>query len=285
MFGFQIIEERNENEYIIIHQKFPKKLRIKKTSPFQYADPFLFEDKQKNTWCFYEEKCEQAVGILKCINLNQPLIEYEIDLDLDTHLSFPYVFEDQGIIYMIPETSQNNEVCLYESTDFPTKWKKVSQLLCGPYVDSNVFKFRNQYFLFSTLKVGGQKKYQLDMFFSNNLFGPFQLHPKSPLQIGRKLARSGGSIIEKENHYYRVSQDCSEQYGKEIILSQILQISDQEYCEEIKSKTWIADKFRHLNGGHHVSNLNSANKKFWAIDLNLKESYFQRFIRKLKIAI
>jgi beta-xylosidase len=285
MFGFQVLEERGENEFIIIHQKLPKNFRIKKTSPYQYADPFLFQDKQNNIWCFYEEKCEQTLGILKCFNLSQPTKEYVLDLDLDIHLSFPYVFEYQGIIYMIPETSQNNEVCLYESIDFPVKWKKVSQLLSGPYVDSHVFRYRNDYFLFSTLKLEEQEKYRLELYFSDSLFGPFQLHPNSPIQTGREMGRSGGSIFEDENNSYRVSQDCSEQYGREIIVSEILQISDNNYFEEIKSRKLIAEKFGHLYGGHHISMLNSENSKLWAVDLNLKESYFQRFIRKFQIAI
>ncbi len=285
MFGFQIVEERKENEYTIIHKKLPKKLRIKKTSPYQYADPFLFKDNQNNIWCFYEEKCEQSSGTLKCINLKQPTIEYVIDLSLDIHLSFPYVFEDQGIIYMIPETFEINEVCLYESVDFPTKWKNVGQLLSGPYVDSYIFNFGNQYFLFSTLKTGDEEKYRLELYFSNNVFGPYRLHSKSPIQVGKELGRSGGSIFEYNNRFFRISQDCSVVYGQELILSEILYISSQEYCEEIKSKNWILDKFGHLNGGHHANKLNYANINYWAYDLNSKEAYLQRILRKFKIAI
>ena len=37
------------------------------------------------------------------------------------HLSYPYVFEWQNTIYMIPETLGANAVCLYEADEFPTK--------------------------------------------------------------------------------------------------------------------------------------------------------------------
>ena len=43
-------------------------------------------------------------------------------LEENFHLSFPFVFEDSGNLYMIPETAENQQIRLYECISFPEKW-------------------------------------------------------------------------------------------------------------------------------------------------------------------
>ena len=41
-------------------------------------------------------------------------------MDLDTHMSYPYLFEHEGDVYCIPEVHALRQVRLYKATLFPT---------------------------------------------------------------------------------------------------------------------------------------------------------------------
>lgn len=97
---------------------------------YWYADPLTF--KYKDQWYLFTEAFDRdrAIGRIavseidnKC-NISAP----EIIISEDYHMSFPYVFEWNDTIYMIPETSENNTINLYKSIDFPYKWELVTGL-------------------------------------------------------------------------------------------------------------------------------------------------------------
>src|SRR5262249_60302440 len=44
-------------------------------------------------------------------------------LERDYHLSYPFLLEHDGSLYMIPESAQNRSVELYRCIDFPLRWR------------------------------------------------------------------------------------------------------------------------------------------------------------------
>ena len=67
---------------------------------------------KNNNYVFFEnysyesKKGKISCGILKTNNL----IEIKDVLCKDYHLSYPFIFEEEGNYYMIPETSENQKV-------------------------------------------------------------------------------------------------------------------------------------------------------------------------------
>jgi hypothetical protein len=243
----------------------------------QFADPFVFVDNLRNIWVFYEEKSKQEKGILKCVGINSD-VTHKLDLGVNCHLSFPYVFIDNGEYYMIPETCELNEVVIYKSENFPIKWKRFAKLLEGEFVDSYILKYAEIYYLFTTEKVDNSERYNLQLYTSQDLFSKFKIHPSSPIKIGRKYGRSGGSIIEFGNVLYRFSQNCENRYGEDLLLFQIIEISENTYKEKQIEKNYIRNHFGNENGGHHISICTFDNDKtLIAVDLSYKDNYFQRF--------
>ena len=258
--------------------KVAKKLRLTKSEPYQIADPFLFCDQSKGFWCMYEVKFKGIKGVLKALNLDT----YEVlDIDLlpGVHLSFPFLINHEKRTYLIPETAELNEVALYAEVSFPIKWKKIEVLLKGKYVDSHIIFLDEVFYLFSTLKENSQ--YILKLFHSNNIAGPYVEHPKSPVHVGRKYGRSAGSVIQTAEKTYRFSQDCELYYGKEVHMFEVLKLNETEYEEVLVQENLIKEKFQNNLGGHHVSRVqNPKMGEVWAVDMNFKDSYFQRFIDK-----
>ena len=78
--------------------------------------------------------------ILKTNNL----IEIKDVLCKDYHLSYPFIFEEEGNYYMIPETSENQRLEIYICKSFPSEWELFSTafegemiLDCTYYIDKS----------------------------------------------------------------------------------------------------------------------------------------------------
>ncbi len=92
---------------------------------YWYADPFLFTHKN-DIYLFvetFDNKTEK--GFISVSRFDgKSFSEPEKVLEEKHHLSYPYVFEKDGEIYMMPETHEAGCIQLYKSTDFPYKWQK-----------------------------------------------------------------------------------------------------------------------------------------------------------------
>ncbi len=98
-----------------------------KSERYWLADPFLFEREGK-TYLFYEafdrykNKGVIAYSIIyNCDKISEPCVVIERDY----HMSFPNVFEFNGEIYMLPETSQDNSLVVFKSVHFPDRWEEI----------------------------------------------------------------------------------------------------------------------------------------------------------------
>src|SRR6202034_2016460 len=99
-----------------------------------YADPFLFEqDGRHHLFC--EELLPGATRAV--ISHTELRLDGSVAdpptpvLEAGYHLSYPFVFEHEGQVYLIPETSSQGRVELYRATDFPSSWTRERVLLDG----------------------------------------------------------------------------------------------------------------------------------------------------------
>jgi hypothetical protein len=285
IIGFQIRNQLNNVLFKFYPSKIGKCNRI-----IQIADPFLFV-KNDILYCFYEKYANRGKGYIEVV-FSCDLKKWErlkVELNENCHFSFPFIFQENEMqLFMIPETGELNEVALYLCDCFPTNWKKWKSLLIGNYVDSHIFRHNGFYFLFTTKKVRIIEKdnifdYQLELYYSHNIDGEYLLHPSSPIKTGRKFGRSAGSIFTLDGRLFRTSQDCVNRYGREVNLFEILLLNENQFEEILFQENYIADNFDCEHGGHHLSTVCFKNDKIIAFDVNLKESYLQRFINRLKL--
>ncbi len=275
--GFKIFLEYPSQQRQFLFEKLPNRLRIKKTDVTQFADPFVLVDSFMNEWVFYEEKTNSEKGILKCISINSNL-SYTLDLGINCHLSFPFIISQSREYFMIPETAELNEVAIYKSEIFPWKWKRHTQLLSGKYVDSHILVHNEIYYLFTTEKVHTSERYALQLYTSKDLFNNFKIHPCSPIKMGKKFGRSGGHILQMNRKLYRFSQNCENRYGQELQQFEIIEITETTYQEKLIENNFIFNYMDHKRGGHHISKTYLGNDiNLLAVDLNYRDSYFQRF--------
>lgn len=199
------------------------------------ADPFLFAW-NGNVWMFFEGMRKGrgdrgvAKGVVGCMLYDNGAWSYQgIALEEAYHLSYPQVFEDGGVVYMIPESAQAGEVALYEAEDFPLKWRKKAVLIRGKYVDSSVLRKEGRWYLTTT---PDDSVSRAELWHSVSLVGPWEKHPASDnVPSTLSLRRNGGAVFAEGDCTYRVAQDCEGGYGRRLFVIPIECVSANTYFE------------------------------------------------------
>ncbi|WP_299100129.1 hypothetical protein [uncultured Winogradskyella sp.] len=204
-----------------------------------WADPFLIKHNDK-TYLFIEELIyKNKLGHLSVMEIddNGNYTKPETILVKDYHLSYPFVFEENGTYYMIPETSGNNDIQLYKATEFPLKWEFERLIMNNVVaVDTTLHKEGDTYWLFTNMKnhKGGSKHVELNLFSSKSLFADqWEAHPLNPIVSDVKSARPAGKIFSSNNKLYRPSQNCSHHYGYGLNISEITELSKTKFKEKL----------------------------------------------------
>jgi hypothetical protein len=227
-------------QWIIVYKKSHEKKwhKIIPDSKVFQADPFIVFKDNKYT-VFYEElKFEDYHGYLMAAELdleNHRLINEKIILKLDYHLSFPNVFEENGIYYMIPEGADSHKVELYECTSFPYQWKKKKTLIDNiQAVDTTPLKTDNAWYLFtSEIIQGAGCDDELSIYKSTDLLNtPFEKLYNQPVISDVTNARMAGHFIQRDGEIFRVSQNCGKRYGYQTNVNKVLQI-EGSYKEQL----------------------------------------------------
>lgn len=248
------------------------------------ADPFLFVFNDI-LYLFYEHQTKWFGKGRICMRYTKDLItwsdEYEV-LCESFHLSFPYVFEDHGSVYMLPETGESRSVILYKALDDTlTKWRPVSTLLDNDNWYDSVIHFHNgKYYLFTGHDDNVRQVQHL--FVSDNLIGPYVEHHDSPICEGRDRGRNAGPIVDCNGDIYRPVQVCVNSYGEQITIMHVDELSPMHYCENVFQKNIIntsCRKFR--NGGHQYSSVYYKGRRIVAIDYREKNYNIIEFIRRI----
>jgi hypothetical protein len=201
-----------------------------------YADPFLFERDGK-TYLFFEDlRYSEGRALISYCELSpegNPGPPVEV-LRRPYHLSYPFLFEENGEIYMIPETKENRTVELYRATSFPTEWTLEAVLLDNIHaVDATIHKSDGRYWMFAGISNGSFSNCdELGIFFSDALAGPWTPHPANPVVSDVRRSRPAGALFrDKEGRLIRPSQDCAKAYGFAIVFSEVLTLTEAEYEE------------------------------------------------------
>ena len=204
-----------------------------------WADPFGME-RNGQYYIFFEElPFSTNKGHISVMQVFEDGTQStsEIILEKPYHLSYPFLFEEDGELYMLPETSENSTIELYKCIEFPKKWeleKVLMNEICA--VDSTIWKKDGKYCLFTNVRMleGASKHDELHLYYADSLLADeWRPHPQNPIVSDVRSARPAGKIFEKEGKWYRPSQDCSVRYGYGMQIAEIISLEEDKYKERI----------------------------------------------------
>jgi len=201
------------------------------------ADPFMINT--KGQWFMFFEVMEGItrqgqIGLASSSDLTHWQY-HEIALKEPFHLAYPYVFEHDGDIYMIPD-SPDNGVRLYRAKDFPLGWSLVKEICQDDnYSDTSIVKHGGNWWLFSAWAAGKSEPKKLRLFYADRPDGDWTEHPASPVASqDQRITRPAGRIIkDKSGRMVRFAQDGTRVYGESVFAVEILQLDQQNYREKM----------------------------------------------------
>lgn len=204
-----------------------------------WADPFILRRNDKY-YIFIEELIfAENIGFISVMimdnegNYSKPVKV----LERDYHLSYPFLIEENGNLYMIPETKDNNNIELYKCTDFPFQWELEKVLMKDiAAVDTTIEIKNGKYWLFTNVvkNKGASDAEELFLYSSNSLVTDnWKAHPKNPIVSDVKKSRGAGNFFTFNGNLYRPSQNCAKRYGHGMKINQVIELTETNYNETV----------------------------------------------------
>ena len=156
-------------------------------------------------------------------------------LDKPWHLSYPSQLEWKGRRFMIPESSANRTVDLYECIEFPQQWRFIKTLIAGPRLaDATVVKWRGRLWMFAAHGELGASNYdELHLFWADELHGPWHAHAQNPVKIDAGSARPAGAMWVQNGRIFRPTQDCRNRYGDGVAFQEVVVLDEHRFEERL----------------------------------------------------
>lgn len=221
------------------------------------ADPFpvAFEDR---TVVFVEEYSRSSGDAwISCLEYPDGYAYSELTpaFDPDFHVSYPYVFTHDHSVYATPETAAAGEVALYRLRS-PTEWHKQCRIVDDVRgVDPTVVRHGGRWWLFCT-NSDTLPNTDLLIWHAPALEGPWIPHDDNPVKTDVRSSRPAGRPWVDDGVLYRPAQDCSETYGRRIVVNRVDILTTDRFEESAVMKLEPGPDSPFRAGMHTISGVN-----------------------------
>lgn len=195
-----------------------------------FADPFPFK-RDGRYFIFvedYEHRRGKAIISVSCLDEDGRASAPVKVLEEPHHLSYPQVFERDGEVWMLPESSAGRELVLYRAQDFPFNWVRHTVLFSDRVIsDATLIEDGGRFWLLATdATSGGSASDSLVCYSAEELGGPWKPHADNPILIDLGRARPGGAAMRLDGRLFLPVQDGTQGYGGGLGISEITELSD-----------------------------------------------------------
>jgi hypothetical protein len=153
------------------------------------------------------------------------------------HLSYPFVFAHEGAALMIPESSANRTVELYEAENFPDRWRLRSVLIHDIEASDTTLHFdevTGLWWMFAAVsEFGSSSQDTLSIFFSDGIEGPWRPHAANPVKFDPGCSRPAGPLLRWNGRLFRPAQDCTSAYGEGLVWCEVKELTPDAFREEV----------------------------------------------------
>lgn len=252
---------RSSLEELIRNKSFDPEITWLFTDQFDryLADPFLIPSDNGSFKIMLEEFSYEAdygtLALLK-IDGNYKPVSYKALLDTGSHLSYPLTYSEGGKTYMFPEAGKSGKFSCYEYDPVSESVKYLTDIIELPLRDATILKKDNKYWIFATINQG-EANYNLLVFYSGNLLGPYLPHQQNPIKTGLDGNRAAGHFFEIEGIIYRPTQNCKNIYGESITINKVVELNESSVIEEPYMNIIINNKNKRNAGFQTIHTINA----------------------------
>ena len=188
-----------------------------------FADPFVLRVTENDIEVLVEDldlrvsKTRARISRVTFTRDTLQLKDIHILLDLDTHLSYPAWFVENGQLYVYPENSESGRLKLYRYND-KTDVLEFDRLLSNdPLTDATLFDVGPGKKMLTT-RVPETETNKV-WIYAKNEHGVFS--EESHYDFKDRVARNGGSVFEVNGTFYRPAQICNHTYGEGLCIQKV----------------------------------------------------------------
>ncbi len=205
-----------------------------------FADPFVFARDGRHYLFVEEYPYASSKGVISLITIegDGKLSPSRVVLERPYHLSYPFVFEHDGEIYMIPETGAARRVELYRADRFPDRWSLHSVLIDNiAAFDATLCKHDERLWLFMATGQWQSSTWDtLEISHASKLEGPWTPMGDNPMVVDPAGTRPGGCMFHHSGTLWRPAQDSSIIYGGGLSLCRVDEISADRFRQSTISQ-------------------------------------------------
>jgi hypothetical protein len=199
------------------------------------ADPFPFRHEGRNFIFFEQYPYATGRGCIAVatVERNGTVGAPRIVLEEPHHLSYPFVFEHAGQIWMIPESGAARNVSLYRAVEFPYRWVREACLAEGiEAYDVTPLPCPDGFWFFACLRSRKSSSWDmLGLYRAEGLTGSWTPHPGNPVAIDAKLSRPAGAFFRYGGRTLRPVQDCARSYGGGVTFCRLDALDDSTFVQ------------------------------------------------------
>lgn len=204
-----------------------------------YADPFPIVHRGRLTLFVEEFEHRIGKGVISAVEFGAdgPIGTPEIVLEQPGHLSYPFVFENRGSLWMIPESSSASAVDLFRCANFPSRWVHEATLVSGVAAsDATLLERDGVWWMFATVRDGGGSfSDALHLWSAPDFRGPWTPHPRNPVLIDIASARPAGQFVARDGMLFRPVQDCRKGYGAALGIARVDRLDFEAYSQTVET--------------------------------------------------
>jgi hypothetical protein len=199
------------------------------------ADPFPFRHEGQDFIFVEQYLYSQNRGCIAVVTANRNGVASapRIVLEEPHHLSYPFVFEHEGQIWMIPESGAARNVCLYRAVEFPYRWTREACLIEGiECYDTTPLLHEGGFWFFVSPRPWRSTAWDvLSLFHADSLTGSWTPHAAQPVLIDATFSRPAGAFIWRDGRTLRPAQDCARGYGGAVTFCRIDALGASEFAQ------------------------------------------------------
>jgi hypothetical protein len=235
-----------------------------------WADPFALQRGGKS-YIFFEElpggSDRAHISVIEVDRDGRASKPLRV-LEREYHLSYPFLVEDGGQLYMVPETAGNRTIEIYRCIDFPGKWRRERVLVDGIFAaDATLHHADGRWWMFANVSANGAEVHdELHVFTSERLLGDWKPIARDPVKSDVRCARPAGRLFTQAGRLYRPAQICAPLYGAGVALQRVTRLDERGFAEQEERRILPAD-------GEGVLGLHTINR---AGDLSVTDAFVRR---------
>lgn len=220
------------------------------------ADPFILSVDDRSIRILAEQ-LYKGVGRLVLLEVNLASLEIsrlKVLLQLPSHLSFPYIWREDGDIFIMPENVVSGQLKIWrydvenEILDVPR------EVVDAPLEDAQICKIGDKYYIMGVKYVHNDYfmcTKHLEIYSAGSLFGPYS-HLQT-IDNELRLERGAGMIWHDGDSIIRPAQNCENGYGTNLLFYRMKLQEDGTFSEELEYE-YYPDKNHPRSRAFHTFN-------------------------------